>query len=378
MAKSTKVRSRPDWRHGPGVLTRADGQKVTGEWAQGQFTAAAPGTPQLAQWEPVGGPDDSSGITIAVTTDAKKNAQTKQAGDEHAGIPITYRHKVSGEGIKIEPDDDRLLKFWSDNGTMFDYYGKVSQHYADNYNVMYGAPAWLSIRISGNGQAASELKSLVLKVGSSEPEPRPFLSSSEAYNDDGCGALEMPLTPKFRFINYGWGKAKSVNVEFSFSNKKGNKSLAFKKTVEPFDKWLDISIEDAVGELHGDIEGLKIADLQCAYDYADDKSASCLEDPNSVDECFRKLPSVQACREQAKAKAPLGGLAPFAEFGGSWDNFFFTYVDGKYNYTWVDSQGKTRPASAKFRVPIVLASMKIKVPAECGDGGPICRLPASR
>ena len=339
-------------RHGQGTLTLPGVTPRSSTWVDGHEMVASP-QPLLVQWggstNPFENSTSSAAISLAVTSDQRKNAEVRRALQDYE--PITYTHQISSSEVTILPDDQKLLSYWKRDGVIYDRVSRPDNAYADEEGFKYKTPAFLRIALQNAGAGNAELRQLYLDIAASTTETMPLLSVWHGVGEEGheCGAEARKLEPTFTIHNEGWSNVGPSTLSFSFSLRPG-KNLSPQKFSQQLKGFKDTSKVSILTELQS--MGLDVAQLQSWH---------------------FKCPSydkLKSCQAEAIQRARLGQLRPYAYFGGSFGTQLGTSVAGVMTYTWQNSKGGQENGSAKFKAHIHLASIEVEVPAECGAGVP--------
>ncbi len=316
------AKGRPD---GAGRLTRANGETFDSVWSGGVETG-----PRIAV-----AMSDKAGGRVSVQQASGGDAARMDMGFNldmrlNGEAEMRYQQLVRDEDVAIYPEEAEINDAW--NGTR-----EINEADWIYTTVDYSdAPSFVELNLASNDGGKAKIETLKLEVATSETVLKPFLSI-EAHR--GCTGFR----PDFNFLNFGWGKAENVKLNFVFADEEGSThSSARTLDVGTFDEGVDVSVNDVLAAAGVDTNALATQRFRCA----------------SADE----LP---ACRAKVLRDVAFGDVAPTI-----WgEDRLTTTMSGTADYTWTDSNGQSWNVSEPFKVDIALA--RIEYPAElaeCGGG----------
>ena len=237
-------------RDGPGLMILPNGERRSGLWVRGHKVGeqGRVHTVQAAR-------DGLEGVTISVTTDARKNMQTKSVGGP---LMLTYAHQIQAGEVSILPDDKRFMSAWKQGGQMYNLDEEfVSPDYSQT--DLFQSPVFARVSISSAANQNLLVNSLRLEVTESQQDLQPFLGVRGSlpdylrFSSDPSG-----YDPAIAFINTGWGALVSARVSISFAAQgAASTSQLFELPIGGFDQLKKLSVERELQALDVDIAQLK-------------------------------------------------------------------------------------------------------------------------
>lgn len=337
-------------RNGSGQLTPPGGEPRASHWRDGiEVVSASDMTPVQFSSQ-----DD---IQIAVTVDARRNAQFRKAADGQEVDPIVYVAKAGTAETLIVPEDD-VYKAWKGEGPLYHLsskYAPIGRNLSGANNYLH--PALIRVDVLPRGTATGQLKSLQLEVADSASDLQPFLGIVDGHvdaSDCGAGTEASPFDPTFKLINTGWANPVGARFTFAFTDGRGgNRTRTFEQSRAAFKDVTDYSVETEIAALGVDLGQLKAWKFKCPWNLQAEQGK---EAPPNI---------LASCQAKALSQLRLGQLKSAAYFVPK-TGLLVTTVEGTLRHDWVDVRGARQTSAQRLIVRVLLATVEIEGPGECG------------
>ncbi|MFO0476725.1 MAG: hypothetical protein ACK52K_16405 [Alphaproteobacteria bacterium] len=213
--------------HGRGTLTGPDGATIAGTFVEGRaqgrmLTRSASGdlyesvwnagieapstrSLQLADLAPSGVPTVAP-LRIGVQVDRRELPQ-----EDFFGRVVGYRVERTAAGLRILPDDRRLMRVWKQGGPVsedtFDYKTGGALEYDD---------VALNVRIQNTTPQPVRIDAGRLLVSSSRRDAQPVLGVMYDFKDEkACASSRSSIL----LVNHGWGEMRSPRATFTLGGR---------------------------------------------------------------------------------------------------------------------------------------------------------------
>jgi hypothetical protein len=273
------------------------------------------------------GGGDAGKVEIGVVVDERMTQRSD----------MQYQHLVRDEDIAIYPVSEQYNGTWNGTDTV--------QSGGNFYEGMdwENAPAFAEVDLGTTDGSRVKLKSLEMKVASSDAYRKPMLSLAE---HSGC----VGFRPDFSIVNTGWGDAKDMKMSIRFTRvdeqsyePTGDPGPAYTADIGSFGEGIDVSVKDVLEQAGVDTAKLEAGRFSCP-----------------------SRDALAVCRGQVTTQVNFGAAADYV--GGENETIGLTGI-GTLDYSWSDDDGNTYRQSEPFRVFLNLAYIETpQEAAECGDG----------
>jgi hypothetical protein len=318
-------------KNGEGRTRLPGGTVYSSRWAMGRELGGS--RPDVLADARVGGllkaqagGGDAGKVEIGVVVDERMTQQSN----------MQYQHLVRDEDIAIYPTLEDYNNAWNGTGEIRTGNVYAGMDWED-------APAFAEVDLGTTDGSRVRLKSLEMKVASSEAYRKPMLSLVE---HSGC----VGFRPDFSLVNNGWGDAKDMTMSIRFTRidqdsyePTGDPGPAYTADVGSFGDGIDVSVKDVLRQAGVDTAKLEAGRFSCP-----------------------SRDALNVCRGQVTTKVNFGAAADYV--GGDNETVGLTGI-GTFDYSWSDDDGNTYRQSEPFRVFLTLAYIETpQEAAECGDG----------
>lgn len=319
-------------KNGEGTTRLPGGTVYRSRWAMGREIGG--NRPDVLADARVGGllkaqagGGDAGKVEIGVVVDERMTQRSD----------MQYQNLVRDEDIAIYPVSDQYNGTWNGTDTV--------QAGGNFYEGMdwEDAPAFAEVDLKTTDGSRVKLKSLEMRVASSDAYRKPMLSLVE---HSGC----VGFRPDFSIVNSGWGEAKDMKMSIRFTRvdedsyePTGDPGPAYTADVGSFGEGIDVSVRDVLDQAGVDTAALEAGRFSCP-----------------------SRDALNVCRGQVMTKVNFGAAADYV--GGENETIGLTGI-GTLDYSWSDDDGNTYRQNEPFRVFLTLAYIQTpQEAAECGDG----------
>jgi hypothetical protein len=276
---------------------------------------------------------NADGFTIDVIVDAKKNQGYIRADDQFASF--VYTGRVQNNVNVIQPASGEIMGTWKGNKTLKEI-PYASKGYFEE--LAQFSPIFLLVDLNNGRSIPVQIKSAYLDISASASDLQPYLKIG---SPDNCGGESYE--PSFAIINFGWGSVRDAKLIYSF----GKASAAeFTANVGTFDEAKEASVESGLQKSSLNMGRIKTEKFKCATNSA-----------------------IPACLAKLKTSGIFGSLADSIYLK---DNSVQTVANGRIEYSWTGSDGKSNKRSSPFAIAIPLLEFNQQGP-ECGAPAPVGR-----
>lgn len=326
-------------REGSGVMRLPEGVTYTAIWKNGTEINGSRKTLPTKHWQraELASFSDYPDVQLGVSVDRRP------VKDQNAWASVmSYTSESSEAGLKVFPDDERLLEAWrghGDIGLTDDEQDSVQGNRSflgppDKYK-----PVPLVFDIRNKSPRPLRVTGVFLNVEKSKSDREPALQAVGP-NWGGCGGPGFDT--KVKLENYGWAKVKNIKLKGSFVKADGSPvNGSFDKSPGAFETSLDLDNEADVRSSGADVTRLRETQFYCGKGVSDDK-----------------------CLDEAKRAGIFGKLNEAVGIRGA--NFVLPY-HAEISYDWEDTNGQSHSKKSLFNLALGFGSRDTE--AECGEGG---------
>lgn len=264
---------------------------------------------------------------------------------------LPYQSNSTGEALSIYPDDPRLLDVWRARAEiqMNDQEASSSPNFPSFLNNPSSRfqPVPIIFDLTNATSQPLGIIGAYLQVVRSDVDAEPAVHLSVS-KGDGCSE-GMGFQPNLSFENFGWAKAMSARLRFTFAapgvesekQQNINKKQPHLKELGTIDDTAESDLTENLDKDGVDTKALKEAPIYCPSRNAEE------------------------CLEKAKTTGVFGTLANQVSVQGS---LFIMPTAGTLEYDWVDPVRKaTVKKISNFHTEISIGSLVFN--NECGEGG---------
>ncbi|MBU6156324.1 MAG: hypothetical protein KJS87_05285 [Alphaproteobacteria bacterium] len=339
--------------HGRGTLTGPDGAGITGTFVDGRaqgrmLTRSASGdlwesvwnagtedtstrSLQLADLAPTGVPATAP-LRIGLQVDRQELPQ-----EDFFGRVVGYRLERTTAGLRILPDDRRLMRVWKQGGPV----SEDTFDYRTNGALQYNEVA-LNVRLQNTTAQPVRIDAGRLVVSSSRRDAQPVMAMLYDFKDEkACASARSAIF----LVNHGWGEMRAPRATFTLG---GRTDRSFGPVALPPVPGVTVS---GIYRFAPDLRQAGFAGQdrrRSEEDVAGGRAARC-----------SRVDTDAAC--QAKYADVIRTLGPRT---GVRNGLLSTPVAGRITYEWRPPGGTWRQGTAPFDFRLLLSGE-----TPCAEGG---------